>query len=38
LPISSRIVAGFTQTLFPNSRKYRKTQQYNIKWQVAREA
>ena len=27
-----------TQSLFANNRKYRKTQQYNTKWQVAREA
>jgi len=27
-----------TQSLFANNRKYRKRQQYNTKWQVAREA
>jgi len=27
-----------TQSLFANNRKCRKTQQYNTKWQVAREA
>jgi len=27
-----------TQSLFASNRKYRKTPQYNTKWQVAREA
>jgi len=31
-------VLNSTQSLFANNRKYGKTQQYNIKWQVAREA
>jgi len=32
------INSNSTQSLFANNRKYRKTQQYNTKWQVAREA